>query len=360
LKAQYSLIRHEVDEAIARVLERGEFILGEEVTAFEQEFAPYCGVSHAVGVSSGTAALHLALLACGIGRGDEVITVPFTSVATVAAIESTGGRAVLVDIDPARYTLDPERLASAITPQTRAVIPVHLYGCPADLAPILEIARHNNLFVIEDCAQAHGALYRGKKVSSWGDISAFSFYPTKNLGAYGDGGAVVTDNPALAERVRLLRQYGWETRQVSSIKGLNNRLDDLQAAILRVKLKYLDEWNTRRQELAGYYTDLLSGNAITLPVQPQDAVHVYHHYVVRHANRDSLQTFLADRGIRSLIHYPLPIHLQPAYEDLGYQPGDLPASELAARQVLSLPLYPEITKTSVEAVCRGILDFLRG
>ncbi len=232
LKTQYQNIRPEVDQAIAHVLASGKFILDEEVTAFEKEFAAYCGTAQAVGVNSGTAAVQLALLACGVGKGDEVITASFTSVATVAAVELTGAKPVLVDIDPLRYSLDPEKVAAALSPRTRAVIPVHLYGCPADLTPLLEITRRNGLFLIEDCAQAHGATYWDKKVGTWGDIAAFSFYPTKNLGAYGDGGAVVTSDSTLAQKVRLLRQYGWEQRQISKVKGLNSRLDDLQAAIL--------------------------------------------------------------------------------------------------------------------------------
>jgi dTDP-4-amino-4,6-dideoxygalactose transaminase len=359
LKAQYQNIHREVDQAIGRVLARGRFILDEEVTAFEQEFATYCGAAHAVGVNSGTAALQLALLACGVGSGDEVITASFTSVATVAAVELTGARPVLVDIDPLRYSLDPEKVSAAVTSHTRAIIPVHLYGCPADLAPLLEIAHRKGLFLIEDCAQAHGATYRDKKVGSWGNMAAFSFYPTKNLGAYGDGGAVVTSDPALAQQVRLLRQYGWEQRQISKVKGLNSRLDDLQAAVLRVKLEHLDGWNTRRQELARRYNELLSQSGLILPVQPEEGSHVYHLYVVRHARRDDLQAYLSTHGIRSLVHYPLPVHLQPAYADLGYRAGDLPLSEEAARQVLSLPLYPEMSACAVESVGQVVIDFLK-
>jgi dTDP-3-amino-3,4,6-trideoxy-alpha-D-glucose transaminase len=354
LKAQYQSIRREVDGAMSRVLKRGVFILGEEVSAFEREFASYCGVSEAVGVGSGTAALHLALLACGVGPGDEVITASHTAVATVSAIDLVGARPVLVDIDPERLTLDPQKVAAAITPATRAIIPVHLYGCPADLAPILEMARRNDIFVVEDCAQAHGAMYGDKRVGAWGDIAAFSFYPTKNLGAYGDGGAVVTNDPALAERVRLLRQYGWTERYVSDLKGLNSRLDDLQAAVLRVKLKLLDAWNTRRRQLAGFYDCMLVGTALVLPAHLEGAVHVYHHYVVRHPQREGLRAFLAERGIRTLVHYPVPVHLQPAYADLGYRRGDLPVSEAAARQVLSLPLYPEMNDDSVEVVSEAV------
>ncbi len=357
LKRQYATLKPEVDAAIGTVLERGAFILGEEVNAFEREFAAYCGVSHAVGVGSGTEALHLALLACDIGPGDEVITVAHTAVATVAAIELAGARPVLVDLDPRRGTLAPALLERAITPRTRAVIPVHLYGCPAELAPILEIARGRNLRVIEDCAQAHGALYQGKRVGSWGDIAAFSFYPTKNLGAYGDGGAIVTHDAALAERLRLLREYGWAQRYVSTIKGLNSRLDELQAAILRVKLRHLDAWNARRRELARIYGARLNPASLQLPIEPEDGAHVYHLYVIRTPERDALRAFLREHGVGTLIHYPMPVHLQPAYAELGYGPGSLPETEAAAEQVLSLPLYPELRDDEVEAVCAAVNAF---
>ncbi|MEW6240213.1 MAG: DegT/DnrJ/EryC1/StrS family aminotransferase [Chloroflexota bacterium] len=354
LKAQYYSIRAEVDAAIARVLERGNFVLGEEVAAFEREFADYLGAAFTVGVDSGTSALQLALLACGIGRGDEVLAPSHTAVATVAAIEMTGTRPVLVDIELSRFTLDPERVAPAITSRTRAIVPVHLYGCPADLDPILQLARRHNLSVIEDCAQAHGALYRGQKAGTWGHIAAFSFYPTKNLGADGDGGAVVTNDPALAERVRLLRQYGWRERFVSILKGINSRLDEMQAAILRVKLRHLDRWNARRRELARLYDELLADTGLTLPAQPKDAVHVYHQYVIRHPQRERLKAFLKENGVQTIVHYPVPVHLQPAYHDLGYSLGSLPSSELAAAQVLSLPVYPEMDEEAISRVSRLI------
>jgi dTDP-3-amino-3,4,6-trideoxy-alpha-D-glucose transaminase len=358
-KTQYKNIRREIDAAVSRVLEHGVYILGESVAAFEQEFAAYCGVSHGIGVGSGTEAIHVALLACGVGPGDEVITVSHTAVATVAAIEMAGARPVLVDIDPLRYTINPDKFEAAITSKTRAVIPVHLYGCPADLAPILEVAHAKNIMVIEDCAQAHGATYHGKRVGSWGEIAAFSFYPTKNLGAYGDGGALVTSDASLADRARIMRQYGWKERYVSSVKGVNSRLDDLQAAILRVKLGHLDEWNARRQKLAKLYADLLLNSGVVLPSQPPDASHVYHQYVIRHAQRDSLRAFLSERKIHSLIHYPVPVHLQPAYANLGLAQGDLPVTEQTAQQVLSLPLYPEMSEESVEVVSRAVIEFCR-
>jgi dTDP-4-amino-4,6-dideoxygalactose transaminase len=359
LKAQYNSLRGEIDDALSRVLERGIFILGEEVGAFEQEFATYCGAPYGIGVASGTDALHLAMLACGIGPGDEVITVSHTSVATVAAIQQAGAKPVLVDIHPAMFTIDPHEVETAITPRTRAILPVHLYGCPADMAPLLEIARRNELLVIEDCAQAHGAMVHDKRVGSWGDMAAFSFYPTKNLGAYGDGGMLVTANAELAERTRLLRQYGWRERYVSSLKGLNSRLDDLQAAVLRVKLKYLDQWNKRRQELAALYTSLLSNSPLVLPSQPEGVSHVYHRYVIRYTYRDGLKAYLDKHGVRTLVHYPVPVHLQPAYGDLGYSPGDLPATEAAASQVLSIPLYPEMSTDMVERVSQIALKYVK-
>ena len=317
LKAQYESIRAELDEAVSRVMSNGAFILGGEVAAFEKEFAEYCGASESVGVASGTEALQLALLACGIQAGDEVIAPSHTAVATVAAIELVGARPVLVDIDPTRYTLDPKLVRHAFTPRTRAIIPVHLYGCPADLNPILELAREKNIFVVEDGSQAHGAVYRGRKVGAWGDIAAFSFYPTKNLGAFGDGGAVVTNSSQLAEKVRLLRQYGWRERYISEIKGMNSRLDELQAAILRVKLRYLEGWNSRRRQLVGLYQAHLADSGIGLPFEPQGCGHVYHQFVIRHSKRDELSEFLGSKSIHSLVHYPVPVHLQPAYADLG-------------------------------------------
>jgi len=357
LKTKYRNLRQEVDSAVLRILERGVYILGESVTAFEQEFAAYCGVAQGVGVGSGTEALHLALLACGIGPGDEVITVSHTAVATVAAVEMAGARPVLVEIDPLRYPLAPEKFAQAITPRTKAVIPVHLYGCPADLAPILEIAQAKHIQVIEDCAQAPGARYHGKPVGSWGQVAAFSFYPTKNLGAYGDGGALVTNEASLAERARSLRQYGWKERYISSIKGVNSRLDDLQAAILRVKLPHLDQWNAQRQQLARLYQDMLSGCGVVLPSQPDQATHVYHQFVIRHPQRNELRAFLAEKKIQTLIHYPVPVHLQPAYQNLGYALGSLPVTEQVAQQVLSLPLYPEMSPEAVEMVSRAVIEF---
>ncbi|TEU21891.1 MAG: DegT/DnrJ/EryC1/StrS family aminotransferase [Anaerolineales bacterium] len=350
LKDQYNTIKDEVNEAVARVLESGWFILGKEVEAFEEEFAAYCGLSHGIGVGSGTEALHLALLACGVGPGDEVITVPHTAVATVAAIELTGAQPVFVDIDPASYTIVPDQLESRITARTRAIVPVHLYGQAAALDPILEIAQRYGLTVVEDCAQAHGAKYRGRRVGSLGPVACFSFYPTKNLGAYGDGGMVVTDDGSLAQKVRLLRQYGWEKRYVSSLKGLNSRLDELQAAILRVKLKHLDEWNKARRTRARLYDELLAGSGVAIPTEMDYGRHVYHLYVVRcphRAHRDELKSYLVEHGVGTAIHYPVPIHLQEAYRDLGYRQGDFPVTEACADEILSLPMYPELREDEV-------------
>jgi dTDP-4-amino-4,6-dideoxygalactose transaminase len=360
LKDQYNAMKDEINEAVARVLESGWFILGKEVEAFEEEFAAYCGLSHGVGVGSGTEALHLALLACGVGPGDEVITVPHTAVATVAAIELTGARPVFIDIDPASYTIVPDQLESRITAQTRAVVPVHLYGQAADLDPILEIAQRHGLTVVEDCAQAHGAEYQGRRVGSLGRVACFSFYPTKNLGAYGDGGMVVTDDGSLAQKVRLLRQYGWEKRYVSSLKGLNSRLDEIQAAILRVKLGKLDEWNKARRARARLYNELLAGSGVAIPAEMDYGRHVYHLYVVRcphRAYRDELKSYLAERGVGTAIHYPVPIHLQEAYRDLGYQRGDFPVTEACADEILSLPMYPELREDVVREIVKLFKEY---
>jgi dTDP-4-amino-4,6-dideoxygalactose transaminase len=360
LARQYRALRGEIDAAIARVLERGRYILDEEVDAFEAEFAAYCGSAHAVGVGSGTEALHLALLAFGIGAGDEVITVSHTSVATVAAIQMAGARPVLVDIDPRFYTMDPERLEGAVTPRTRAIVPVHLYGCPANLEPILAVARRHGLIVVEDCAQAHGAMYLGRRAGTWGDAGTFSFYPTKNLGAYGDGGAVICNDPEFAARVRQLRQYGWSDRHVSTVKGVNSRMDELQAAVLRVKLRHLDAWNEQRRVLTGRYTQALKDSGLVLPIEPDYATHVFHLYVVRHPRRDSLKVFLKRHGVQTLIHYPIPIHLQPAYLELGCKAGDLPVTEQASREVLSLPLYPEMPEEHIPRITEIIFAFPAG
>jgi dTDP-4-amino-4,6-dideoxygalactose transaminase len=357
LVAQYLSIEFEVNSAIMRVLSKGKFILGEECISFEKEFAAYCHVGYGIGVATGTDALLLALRACEIGPGHEVITSAHTAVGTIAAIELTGARPVLVDVDPQTFTLDPVQIPGKISSRTRAIIPVHLYGCPADLTPIIEIAKSRKLFVIEDCAQAHGAFYKNRSVGSWGHLSAFSFYPTKNLGAYGDAGMVLTDNPSLAEKLSLIRQYGWKQRYISEIKGVNSRLDDIQAAILRVKLRHLDDWNQRRQSLAGLYNILLAECGLDLPVVHPYANHVYHQYVIQSHRRDELRSFLARRSIHTGIHYPVPVHLQPAFRNLGYGLGDFSNTEKLSGQILTLPLYPEMPDHSVEIVCQAIQDF---
>lgn len=358
LAAAYRRLQPEIDAAVARVLAGGWYILGPEVRAFEAEFAAYLGVAHTVGVASGTDAVLLALRALGVGPGDEVITVAHTAVATVSAIELSGATPRFVDIDPETYTLDPARLPEAITPRTRAVIPVHLYGRPAEMDSVLAIARAHNLVIIEDCAQAHGARYHGQMVGSLGDAAAFSFYPTKNLGALGDGGAVATNRPEIAERLLLLRQYGWRERYVSDVSGYNSRLDELQAAVLRVRLRHLDEENEARRRLAARYDASLAGLPVTLPVARRDDCPVYHLYVIRAAARDGLAAHLRDRTIGTGVHYPVPVHLQPAYAHLGYGPGSLPNTEAAAQSVLSLPMYPDLPENAVALVGEALHAFI--
>ncbi len=358
-RLQYLAHKSEIDRAVMRVLNRGWYILGEEVRAFEAEFAEYIGVKYGIGVGSGTEALHLALVACGIEPGDEVITVSHTAVATVAAIEQAGAIPVMVDIESGFYTIDPRKIATVLTSKTKAIIPVHLYGQPVDLNPILEIARKYGLRVIEDCAQAHGATYKGKRVGSYGDLACFSFYPTKNLGALGDGGMVVTDQPDLAHRVGLLREYGWAERYISHFPGSNSRLDEVQAAILRVKLRYLDQDNIARAHIASMYQVGLSGCGMTLPTVRQEASHVYHLYVVRTPRRDALRQHLKGKGIAALIHYPVPVHLQPAYRGRLAGSDNLLETERAAREVLSLPIYPELDKTDVQTVLEVVRTFVQ-
>lgn len=355
--AQYLSHQTEIDQAIAAAISGNRYILGPQTQAFENEFAAYLNLAHGVGVGSGTEALHLAIRALEIGTGDEVITVAHTAVATVSAIELAGATPVLVDIDPHTYTIDPAALERALTPRTKAIIPVHLYGSAADLSPIIDLARRHGLKVIEDCAQAHGAMYRRQRVGSWGDVACFSFYPTKNLGAMGDGGFVATNNPAVYERLNLLRQYGWRERYVSDIAGWNTRLDELQAAILRVKLRHLDEDNGQRRQLAAIYNELLFG-VVTLPIELVDTEHVYHLYVIRHPQRDALMRHLAERGIGTAIHYPVPIHLQPAYCGRLGDVGTLPETEKAAKEIISLPMYPELGEDAVLAVANAIREFV--
>jgi dTDP-4-amino-4,6-dideoxygalactose transaminase len=332
------------------VLESAQFILGDEVAAFEREFAAYCEAAEAIGVNSGTSALHLALLAAGVGPGDEVITVPFTFVATVSAIVYTGATPVFVDVEPDCYTMDPSQIEAAITPRTKAIVPVHLYGQPADMDPILDIARRRGLAVVEDAAQAHGADYKGRRCGSMGHIGCFSFYPGKNLGAYGEGGAVVTSDPAIARRIRLLRSWGEERRYEHSVKGFNYRMDGIQGAILRVKLRHLDRWTELRRSRAAGYRRVLSDLPVGLPAERDGIRHVYHVFAVRVAQRDAWRARLTELGIGVGVHYPIPVHLQPAHRDLGYAPGSFPVSEAIASEVLSLPIYPELTDEQIDLV----------
>ena len=354
LKAQYRSIKPEVTAAIAGVLESCEFTLGSEVAAFEKEFAAYCDAEHGVGVNSGTSALHLALLAAGVGPGDEVITVPFTFLATVSAIDYTGARPVFVDVDPRTLTMDPAALEAAITPRTRAVIPVHLYGRPADMDPIVAIARHHGLVVIEDAAQAHGADYKGRRVGTLGDMACFSFYPGKNLGAYGEGGLVVSDSPEYTRTLRMLRDWGAEKKYEHVLKGYNYRMEGIQGAVLRVKLRHLDDWTEARRAAASRYDELLVDSGVETPPPAPEARHVYHIYAVRTASRQAWQDALQRQGIQTGVHYPVPVHLQPAFADLGYRAGQFPASERAAKEVLSLPMFPELTAEQCETVCGAV------
>lgn len=355
--SSYLEYKNEIDEAISRVLNGGRYILGDEVRQFEKEFSGYCGAKYGVGVGNGTDAIEIALKACNIKDGDEVITVSHTAVATVAAIEMSGARPVLVDVDAVTYTIDPGEIEAKITEKTKAIVPVHLYGHPAPMNEILSIAKDHNLIVVEDCAQAHGAYYDGKRVGSLGDIAAFSFYPTKNLGAVGDGGMVVTSNGELAERVRLIREYGWLERYSSKIAGMNSRLDEIQASILRVKLKYLDKDNETRRTLAKVYNSLLhSNNEIQLPYEDDRVTHVYHQYVIQTEQRDHLKKYLQDRGIDTLIHYPIPIHLQPAYTYL--QNGShLDKTEKICTSILSLPMHPYVSEENINEICMYISNF---
>ena len=355
--AQYLALKEEISEAIQATLDSGRYVLGDQVRAFESEFADYIGVSNAVGVGSGTEALNVALRACGIGTGAEVITVSHTAVATVAAIELAGATPVFADICPESFTLDVAQLEALIGPKTRAIVPVHLYGHPAAMDHILEIAQRHDLRVIEDGAQAHGAVYQGQRVGSFGDLACFSFYPTKNLGGLGDGGAVVTNNPELAAKVRGLREYGWTERYVSHFPGLNSRLDEIQAAILRVKLRHLDSANARRREWADFYSAELSGRDLVLPSIGDDCEHVFHLYVVRSPQRDALQSWLASRSVGALVHYPRPVHLQPAYQNRLRGSNRLPETERAADCILSLPLDPALTHVQAECVVKAILEY---
>jgi len=358
LAAQYRAIEGEISEAVSKVLREGDFILGREVSLFEEEFAAFCEAKWAVGVDSGTSALELALRAYEIGPGDEVITAANTFIASALAISHAGATPVLVDVDADTYTIDVAAIEKAITPRTKAIIPIHLYGHPADMDPILQLAQRHGLVVIEDACQAHGARYKGKRTGSLGHAAAFSFYPGKNLGAYGDGGAVVTSDAAVAKRLGMLRNYGQKEKYQHMFRGFNRRLDTLQAAVLRTKLKRLDEWNEARRQHAKSYSRLLAQSGLVVPRASAVCKSVWHLYVIRTDQRDALKEHLVTRGISVGIHYPIPIHLQPAYRDLGYQPGDFPVTEEYSRQILSLPMYAELTPDILGRVAETAVEFV--
>jgi len=356
LKAQYLTIKSDVAAAVGRVLDTGQFVLGPEVEAFEQEFAAYQGAAQGIAVNTGTSALHLALLAAGVGPGDEVITVPFTFVATAAAIHYTGATPVYVDIDPQTFNMDPAKLEAAITKKTRAIIPVHLYGQPADMDPIVEIARRHGLIVIEDAAQAHGAEYKGRRVGSLADMACFSFYPGKNLGAYGEAGMVTTDNADYARRIRMLRDWGAEQKYHHVMKGYNFRMEGIQGAVLRVKMRHIEAWTEARRAAARYYDQAFAGSGIETPRQSNGSRHVYHVYAVRSPERARWQQELTAKGVQTGIHYPIPVHLQPAYAEARWQRGDFPHSEKASDEVLSLPMYPELNRVQQDEVVAAVLE----
>jgi dTDP-4-amino-4,6-dideoxygalactose transaminase len=358
LTAQYHSIQSEIDDAIHQVLESGHFILGPNVSSLEQEVAAYLDVQHAAGVASGTDALVIALRALGIGPGDEVIVPAYSFFATAGAVMLVGAQPVFVDIKPDTYCLDETQVVNRITAKTKAVIPVHLYGHPAEMSAVLEIAHAHGLRVIEDNAQAFGAEYRERKTSGLGDIGCLSFFPTKNLGGYGDGGMVVTNDDELAGKVRMLRAHGWKKKYFPEMLGYNSRLDELQAAILRVKLRHLDNWNMRRRELASLYTERFSGLGIIPPTEMEYARHVYHLYTVRFAERDRVQGELKSAGIASDVYYPQPLHLTTPCRPFGYQPGDFPIAEQTSREALSLPLYPEMSETQLYSITDHIQRIL--
>ncbi|MEK9148538.1 MAG: DegT/DnrJ/EryC1/StrS family aminotransferase [Candidatus Desantisbacteria bacterium] len=357
LKRQYQAIKQEIDSAISEVISNTAFILGKPVSQFEEGFAKYCEAKHCVGVNSGTSALILALQALGIGQGDEVITTANTFIATAEAISCVGAKPRFCDIEPESYNLDPAKLKGAITKRTKAIIPVHLYGQPTNLDPILEIANENGIPVIEDACQAHGALYKGKKVGGFGIMGAFSFYPGKNLGAYGEGGAVVTNDDSLAEKIRMLRDHGSSKKYYHEYIGNNYRLEGIQGAVLLVKLGYLDEWNEKRRRNASLYREYLKEVSLILPEEMDYARHVYHLFVVRVKDRERLIDFLGKKGISTGIHYPIPIHLQKAYSFLGYKRGSLPVTEGFMDEILSLPMFPELRKEEIGYVADCIKEF---
>ncbi len=357
LPAQLRSIRKEIDVAIARTLDQCSFCLGPDVAQFEKDFAQFCGAEQCVGFNSGTSALHVAMLLLELQPGDEVITTPFTFVATCWAISYVGAKPVFVDIEDTTFNLDAKQVERAITPRTRAIMPVHLYGHPADLDPLLDLCRKHRLTLVEDAAQAHGAQYRGRTVGTFGAMSCFSFYPGKNLGAYGEGGALVTNNSAFAARARSLRDHGSSRRYYHDEIGYNYRMEGIQGAVLEVKLKHLDAWTRARRRVAHRYHELLAGTPLQLPREAEYARSAWHLYVLRHARRDDLKKHLETKGIGCAMHYPVPLHMQKCYEQLGYKQGDLPVAEKAARECLSLPIYPELSEAQMERVANEIKAF---
>jgi dTDP-4-amino-4,6-dideoxygalactose transaminase len=357
LHAEYFSIKAEIDDAIQNVLKKGQFILGENVKKFEEEFAAFTKSSFAIGVSNGTDALHLSLAALGVKDGDEVVTVANTAASTALAIAMTGARPVFADIDPITCTINPDGVQKVITDRTRAIIPVHLYGCPVDLEPLLKISRKAGIHVIEDACQAHGAFYKGKMTGTLGDVGCFSFYPTKNLGAYGDAGMIVTNDEELHAKIVMLRNLGQTDRYHHKFVGFNKRMDELQAAILRVKLRHLNEWNKKRDELAAVYARSLQGLPVVLPVNPDYGRRVYHLYVIHLENRDALFQHLRKREIFAEIHYPVPLHLQESFQYLGIKEGSLPISESSAKRVLTLPLYPQLKVDDIQQVVSSLHEY---
>lgn len=358
--AQYTAQKDAIDQAIAQVLDSGRYILGQQVKSFEKAFAAYVGTKFGVGVGSGTDALHVALRACGVGPGDEVITVSHTAVATVAAIEQCGAVPVLVDIEPDYYTLDPSKLRKAISKKTKAIVPVHLYGQPADLDPIIEIGYKHHIPVIEDCSQAHGAVYHNAQVGTFGQMACYSCYPTKNLGAIGDGGIIVTNDSELAQKAKMLREYGWDDDRNSQIPGLNSRLDEMQAAVLNVKLPHLDEHNEARRAIADTYDKLLGDTDLILPKRREQSQHVFHLYVIRSTQREKLRDLLVKNDIQAAVHFPMAVHQQQAYKDRIKIAGDLKETEKCVKEILSLPVHPQLTDEEVAKVASVLLSLYAG
>jgi len=360
LKPQYQSIKEEVKTVINSVLESCYFVLGENVRSFEKEIADYCGTGSAVGVASGTDALLLALKALNIGKDDEVITTPFTFIATVESIRKTGAKVVFADVDPKTLNIDPEDIEKKITEKTKAVLPVHLYGQTCDMDPILKLAQKHSIKIVEDCAQSIGAEYKGRRAGSMGETGCFSFFPSKNLGAYGDGGMITTNNQNLAEKIKVLREHGARKKYQHEVEGYNSRLDEIQAAILRIKLKYLDLWNQKRGENAQIYNQLLQNiNEVTTPFEASDNKHIYYLYTIFVKNRDELKDYLQSKGIASVAYYTCPLHLQPVCQSLGYEKGSLPQSEALSDKVLSLPMYPELNPENIKKVCAAVKDFFK-